>query len=285
MGNKCKLSEEYEKVGDNLTNKILETSIDHFLPEGVPNAIRNSINTTFLNTEDSNRLIREEGMNEWKKTGFPNTRESFIGGREGFDVKNNYNTLSEIKNALESRSAAFLNDPELTENGNVVFNEFRTNQENDINKLKNMASSMLKSYKTLELYKLSIGNILKNKLLELGKYKNKSNTYKQNAFIDERKNLYINNNYEFYKNIYFYVLIIYYVVFIVLLFLTNSIIEKLKKNKYLIVLIIFYLILPFILKYILSFIYDSYINILEYNNMRNEIISYPYIVQDKEKHV
>ena len=143
---------------------------------------------------------------------------------------------------------------------------------------------MLKSYKTLELYKLSVGDILKNKLLELDKYKNKSNTYKQNAFIDERKNSYINDNYEFYKKVYFYVLIIYYLVFIVLIILTNSVIEKVKNNKYLIVLIIIYLIMPLILKHILAFIHDLYISFLEYYNIRKDIISYPYIVSDKEKH-
>lgn len=280
MGKKCKLADEYEKIGDSLNKTVLKTSINNFLPEGTPEALNNTINTMLLSPENSDEIFRNQALNQWKLKGYPDTRENFTNNNNN----NNYATLSSIKNALETRSNAFLNSPELIENGNIVFNEFKINQENDINKLKNIADSMLKSYKTLELYKLSIGDILKNKLLELGKYENKSNTYKQNAFIDERKNLYINDNYEFYKKIYFYVLIIYYLVFFILIFLSNSVLEKLNKNKYLIIVIIIYLSLPFLLKDILSFINDLYIKFLEYYNIREEIISYPYIISDKEKH-
>ena len=52
----------------------------------------------------------------------------------------------------------------------------------------------------------------------------------------------------------------------------------------LITLILLYIILPFILPYILSLIYDLYIYILEYNNLKGEIISYPYIIEDREKY-
>ena len=56
--------------------------------------------------------------------------------------------------------------------------------------------------------------------------------------------------------------------------------EQQYKNKYLVLVIIIYLILPYILQYILVFIHDSYIYLKEYHNLQEDVISYPYIVDD-----
>tara|TARA_B100000795_G_C22568161_1_gene348994 strand:- start:443 stop:577 length:135 start_codon:yes stop_codon:yes gene_type:complete len=42
--------------------------------------------------------------------------------------------------------------------------------------------------------------------------------------------------------------------------------------------------LPLLLPYMLSFIYNAYEYILESNNLKGEIISYPYIIEDREKY-
>ena len=50
------------------------------------------------------------------------------------------------------------------------------------------------------------------------------------------------------------------------------------KTRINIVGLIIYIITPFILAYVLDNIYKIYIFIIEYNNIRDDVISYPYIV-------
>lgn len=87
-------------------------------------------------------------------------------------------------------------------------------QKTDLTRLKNYFSSNLDSYKSIYNYQVSIGGLIDGKMKELQKFTNKVDTYKQNLFIDSRKDNYENSNYDFYKSIYFYILLIYYILVI-----------------------------------------------------------------------
>ena len=139
-------------------------------------------------------------------------------------------------------------------------------------------------YKSLYNYQVTIGGLIDGKMKELQKTSNKIDTYKQNLFIDSRKDNYENSNYDFYKSIYFYILLIYYVLLISYIIFTPFFQEKKYLNYKLVIIIVLYIFIPFILPYLLSLIYNVYEYVIEINNLRGEIISYPYIIEDKKKY-
>ena len=111
-------------------------------------------------------------------------------------------------------------------------------------------------------YKKDINSIINSKKNELNKFANKIDTYKQNLFIDERKDKYQNNNYDFYKSIYDYILIFYYgLVVSVILYLHHFFKKKNIKIYKLVSIIVLYIYYHFILPYLLSLI-SMFMNIL-----------------------
>tara|TARA_Y100000389_G_scaffold204023_1_gene254568 strand:- start:9248 stop:10066 length:819 start_codon:yes stop_codon:yes gene_type:complete len=194
--------------------------------------------------------------------------------------------IKSIRDALEARHASFYNK----ENYNIDCNnnaEYASSgviekEKNDFNKLKTYMKAFLESYYSLFNYKSSIGAIKNDKLDELAKLEKKIDTYNQNLYMDNRKDTYQNNNYEFYKNIHFYILIIYYSVLVLYFIFSNFFKDEKYKNIITIILILLYIILPFILKYIINYIHIGYNYCLEYFNLRDKIISYPYIISDEE---
>jgi magnesium-transporting ATPase (P-type) len=136
------------------------------------------------------------------------------------------------------------------------------------------------SYTSLYEYQMYLGGIINENFNFLEKIKNKINTYKQNNFIDNRKNSYLSSNLEFYKNIHFYIFILYYTIFIAFLIFSNFIKDKLYENKYVMIYVLVILIIPFILRYILLFIYNLYTNYIESNYLKLDEISYKYLVEE-----
>lgn len=149
------------------------------------------------------------------------------------------------------------------------------------NKKINEFNQILEIYKNIELIFLSESGNYTEKRNNLKKIQNKIDTYKQNLFIDERKDKYENNNYTFYKSFHFYLLFFYYGLIISYFIFSNFFKEKKYKNIFLISLILLYISIPFILPYLISFIYNVYIYLLEYKNIKDNVISYPYIIEDK----
>ena len=138
----------------------------------------------------------------------------------------------------------------------------------------------LDGYTSLYEYQMYLGGIINENLNFLDKIKNKINTYKQNNFMDNRKNSYLSSNLEFYKNIHFYIFILYYTIFIAFLIFSNFIKDKLYENKYVMIYVVAILIIPFILRYILLFIYNLYTNYIERNYLKLDEISYKYLVEE-----
>lgn len=149
------------------------------------------------------------------------------------------------------------------------------------NKKINEFNKILDIYENMELIFLSESGNYTEKRNNLKKIQNKIDTYKQNLFIDERKDKYENNNYIFYKSFHFYLLFFYYGLIISYFIFSNFFKEKKYKNIFLISLILLYISIPFILPYLISLIYNVYIYLLEYKNIKDNVISYPNIIEDK----
>ena len=171
-----------------------------------------------------------------------------------------------------------------SEKAKLMVDEIMQKQSNKLTNLDKHFNSYLLSYKNLFNYQLTLESLVYNKKKELQKFSNKIDTYKQNLYIDERKDNYENSNYEFYKSINFYILLFYYSLIIIYFIFTPFFQEKKYLNYKLIIIIVLYIFFPFMLPYILSIIYNIYEYIIETNNLRGEIISYPYIIEDKEKY-
>lgn len=164
------------------------------------------------------------------------------------------------------------------DNINNTINEFLYGEDGEqtyFKNLKDIISSNLKAYRDLYEYKSTMGLLKNGKYNELKKIRSKIDTYSQNLFMDSRKSKYENKNYEFYKNIHFYLLIFYYSFFVLFLIFSNFIQEQQYYNKLMLFYLILYLIFPIILPYILAYLKYLYVYYLEFNNDREEIVSYP----------
>jgi hypothetical protein len=232
----------------------------------------------FLKSEEERQAIRNaEAANTWLNEHHDASRKEGSG---------NMPIITSIKSALESRHATFFNDysqefrDDCDDNITNTFNDFKNKEENDINKLRNYMTSYLASYKSIYQYIKTLSDIKKGKINKLNEIKNKINTYQQNLNIDETKNKYVTENLNFYKHLHFYILIIYYSLIILYFIFSNFISSYGYKNKYLICFIVFYLLFPLLLPYLLNLIYKSYIFIMEYYNLKEETISYAYIIDE-----
>ena len=223
----------------------------------------------------------KQDRSAWQKV-YPNTRSSsgFVEGFMDTSLYQDILTNNEIRWDAFNQANNFHNN--CVENARQSFQDLYNSEKDDLNKLKKFMNSFIKSYESLFNFKASLGAIKNNKRNQLKNIKNKIDTYKQNLFMDDRKDSYHKKNFEFYKTIYFYVLIVYYALFILYLIFSNFFKEQQYKNKYLVLALLIYLLIPLILPYILLQIYNLYIFILEYNYLKEDAISYPHIIEDQD---
>jgi hypothetical protein len=197
-------------------------------------------------------------------------------------------TIDIVRGAINARIMTFKNTDtfasECASNANATSTKIIDKEKSDIDKLKKYYSTHLASYKSIYNYQLSLGALINGKLKELNKFSNKIDTYKQNLYIDGRKDNYENSNYDFYKSINYYLLIVYGILLLAYFIFTPFFQEKKYKNLRLVSLIILYILVPFILPSLLNLIYLGYEYLIEYNNMKGDIISYAYIIEDKDKY-
>ena len=241
--------------------------------------------TILLTDEQLRQRNAEIALNKWKTEEHDKVRENYTNIE---NMESMYPISQAMRNQINTRHEAFRHtdnfDRDCNANANRTSAEFINEERTDLAKLKHYMASYLASYKSLYSYKISMSTLLNEKKRSFRTYTNKIDTYKQNLHIDNRKDSYIRKNYDFYKTIYFYILILFYSLFALYLIFSDFIREKKYKNKYYVGAILAYLLAPYIIQYILVYIYKSYIYILESYNLREEIISYPYIVEDKDKY-
>lgn len=216
-----------------------------------------------------------DALNQWRKIK-PTTIESFAnhGNNDNYQMVMNY-----IRNAVAIRHKAFSYDKtkfdqDCVNNAYKTINPFLDAEKRDLDTLYEFYETFLKDYESLYKYKSSMGSIIDGKRSELKNINNKIEDYKKNLFVDNRIDTYQRKNFDFYKSIYFYLIIIYYSLFVIYLMFSKFFSDKMYKNKKLLFFIGLYLLLPLILKTIFEFIVNSYINILEMNNLRGDVKSY-----------
>tara|TARA_X000000368_G_scaffold403231_1_gene377978 strand:+ start:2718 stop:3599 length:882 start_codon:yes stop_codon:yes gene_type:complete len=286
-----KYHNEFKKNEDQIKGAIIDTMASDVLPDDTRERLGRVINQLSLSVFSNENRERDEFR--WREYYASKVTESFVNNKkikEGFKEgnANRIPTINFIQDAINSRHSTFKDIVDFNEqcetNANISSKDVINTERNDINKLVNYAISGLKSYKTLHEYQISLSALINTKLNELNKSSNKIDTYQQNLYIDGRKDSYENSNYDFYKSINFYILIGYYGLLICYFIFSSFFTEK-KYNDYLILsIILFYTFLPIILPYLLSLIYNIYEYIIESNNLREDIISYPYIIEDKKKY-
>tara|TARA_B100001093_G_scaffold520243_1_gene613900 strand:+ start:5249 stop:6139 length:891 start_codon:yes stop_codon:yes gene_type:complete len=286
MGKDDDLYRVFKDVKNDSVTELTSVGIDSILPVDFKQKI-SKISDYMLSSSEFAEKKRNES--EWSSKYYYETRLSKNDDNKPVENMENMENISIIKSlqdAVNSRHDAFFGtksfNTDCNTNANSVIDKFIQEEENDVNKLKNYMYSYVESYKSLFSYKSSLSAIINEKLAELKKLQNKLDTYKQNLYMDNRKDSYQRKNYDFYKNIHFFLLIVYYSLFVLYLIFSNFFSEKKYTDKKILIIISIYILLPLVLKYILQFTYKSYNYFLEYFNLRDKIISYPYIISDKE---
>ena len=253
------------------------TSIDNF--QRIGENLQQQNNRTFAGTSNRNGYFNQSLWDFWKNFWYFNTRESF----------DNIKTMNYLDQAINARHKALRGitspsfDTDCNNNVAKVMLKFKTKELNDFDKLNNYINSLLTSYKHLFDYKSTVKAAYNEKMNKLANIQSKIDSYKQNLFMDERKNKYQSDSYDFYKSAHFFVLIIYFSLLALYLIFSDFIKEQRYKERKNIIGLISYIITPFLLAYVLDNIYKIYIFILEYNNIRDDVISYPYIVNKFNK--
>jgi hypothetical protein len=134
-------------------------------------------------------------------------------------------------------------------------------------------------HKTLLLDRGSMTDIISNKVAMLQELQAKIDKYKTSLQMDNRKNIYLDSNYELYKTIYFYYIIVYYSLIVLYLIFSKFISEKQYTNKVTLLLLFVYLIIPIILSYLMNLAYEGYIYYLESFNLKEDTPTYNSIIE------
>ena len=132
------------------------------------------------------------------------------------------------------------------------------------------------------MYKLktSISDLTSDKHKQIADIEKDINYYRKGLTVDNTKASYKTDDLTFNQSIKYFLLILYYFAFVVYLILSKFIRDKLYENKKIVFLLFLYLISPFIIGYILNGIVSLYIYIIEYFNIKGDILSYNDIVNN-----
>ena len=292
-------------------NEVIRSCQDS--TQQIPGAIASIIAGTnakdFLSPITDEIEGKPEINNDWKDIFYPNIKIEQINNNpidlsnnniktttsknmEGFKnieglVNNtgNQGTYAFTSDALNARYNALKDGPsyinDSATNARTAIAYFLIRERTNLNNLYNYYETFCKDYKTLYLQKDAFAKTVKHKLDELKRIQTKIDTYKTNSHIDNRKNLYQSNNYDFYTNIRFYMLIVYYSVIVIYLIFSKFFSEKQYTNKLLVLLIVLYLIMPIILEHLINLVYEGYIYFLEINNLKEDAKSYEDIINSK----
>ena len=208
-----------------------------------------------------------------------NTKETFVNN-------DNDKIYKFIKDAIEARHTKFKSttsvqtfQADCKKSAYYSMNKFITEEKQMLDKLHYYYTTYVSSYESLFLHKEAVSKIITSKLDELEKIQSKIDSYKTNLHVDNRKNNYQNNNYEFYVTVKKYMLILYYSLFILYLIFSNFFREKQYTNKKILLILLIYLIIPIILSYVINLTYEGYIYFLESNNIKEDTKSYADIIK------
>ena len=281
----------FDEMEGNLVKGIQDTITDEVLPPDFKDRMQIMMEYA-IPPKEFQEYVEESDKYKWRRLHQPNTAKVTEGmenqGRLDAVGDEPIETIAAIEAAMTARHGTFKSTPDFAqqcaENADATAAVVIELERSDLNKLKKYYSTYLTLYKSMYNYQLSLGSLIDGKLKELNKFSNKIDTYKQNLYIDSRKDTYENSNYDFYKSVNYYFLIFYACLLAGYFMFTPFFQEEKYKNLKLVSMIVVYIMVPFILPSLLALIHMGYESIIEYNNMKGDIISYPHIIEDKEKY-
>lgn len=217
------------------------------------------------------------GVSIWLSKYFTPTRTTGVENYEDIGL------YKFVRQSLESRHRAFKNSPRFAEdcknNATQSITTFLGDELSDLNSLYKYYTTFVADHKTLLLDRGSMTDIISNKVAMLKELQAKIDKYKTSLQMDNRKNIYLDSNYELYKTIYFYYIIVYYSLIVLYLIFSKFISEKQYTNKVMLLLLFIYLIIPIILSYLMNLSYEGYIYYLESLNLKEDIPTYNSIIE------
>lgn len=217
------------------------------------------------------------GVSRWLSTYFTPTRTTGVENYEDIGL------YKFVRQSLESRHRAFKNSPQFAEdcknNATQSIRTFLGDELSDLNSLYKYYTTFVADHKTLLLDRGSMTDIISNKVAMLQELQAKIDKYKTSLQMDNRKNIYLDSNYELYKTIYFYYIIVYYSLIVLYLIFSKFISEKQYTNKVTLLILFVYLIIPIILSYLMNLAYEGYIYYLESLNLKEDIPTYNSIIE------
>lgn len=275
----------FDEMEGNLVKGIQDTITDEVLPPDFKDRMQIMMEYA-MPPKDFQEYVEESDKYKWRRLHQPNTARV----KEGMENRGDgpIETIAAIEEGMGARHGTFKSDgafaQQCAENAEATTAVIIEDEKADLNKLKKYYSTYLTLYKSMYNYQLSLGSLIDGKLKELNKFSNKIDTYTQNLYIDSRKDNYENSNYDFYKSVNYYFLIFYACLLVAYFIFTPFFQEEKYKNLKLVAMIVVYIMVPFILPSLLALIHMGYESIIEYNNLKGDIISYPHIIEDQEKY-
>ena len=287
----------FNEMEGNLVKGIQDTITAEVLPPDFKDRMQ-ILGEYAMPEKDFQKYIEETDKYKWQRLHRPNTLNIKEGMKnikdkngmisEGKKITSQIETIKAIENGMAARHGTFKSDSAFAEqcalNAEATTSLMIADEKSDLDKLKKYYSTYLRLYESMYNYQLSLGSLIDGKLKQLKKYTHKIDTYKQNLYIDGRKDTYENSNYDFYKSMNYYLLIFYACLFVSYFIFTPFFQEKKYTKLKLVSVIVVYIMIPFILPSLLALIHAGYESIIEYNNMKGDIISYPHIIEDTEKY-
>ena len=252
---------------------IIDENSDLF--DGINNAARNI--TTGNNPIQAAAANSPTNFNSWITKYLNPTRASTVEHYE------DYGLYKFVRQSLESRHRAFKSTTtfanDCKNNSTKAIRSFLSEELSDLDTLYNYYITFTNDHKTLLLDRNSMTDIVSNKLAILEAIQKKIDNYKTTLHMDNRKNVYLVSNYDFYKTLYFYYIIVYYSLFVLYIIFSKFISDKQYINKRMLLLIFIYLITPIILSYLINLIYEGYIYYLEFYNLKEDIPIYNTLIE------
>jgi len=270
--------EEGAKKAVETIDDIIDENSDLF--DGIYNAgqvVSNYASSSNPSQEPSSVPEPGTGVSRWLSKYFTPTRTTGVENYEDIGL------YKFVRQSLESRHRAFKNSPRFAEdcknNATQSIRTFLDDELSDLNSLYKYYTTFVADHKTLLLDRSSMTDIISNKVAILQELQAKIDKYKTSLQMDNRKNIYLDSNYELYKTIYFYYIIVYYSLIVLYLIFSKFISEKQYTNKVTLLLLFIYLIIPIILSYLMNLAYEGYIYYLESLNLKEDIPTYNSIIE------
>ena len=217
------------------------------------------------------------GVSTWLSKYFAPTRRTNVENYEDIGL------YKFVRQSLESRHRAFKNSPQFAEdcknNATQSIRTFLGEELDDLDSLYKYYTTFVADHKTLLLDRSSMTDIISSKVAILQELQAKIDKYKTSLQMDNRKNIYLDSNYDLYKTIYFYYIIVYYSLIVLYLIFSKFISEKHYANKVTLLLLFIYLIIPIILSYLMNLAYDGYVYYLESLNLKEDTPTYNSLIE------